>query len=171
MQKIIKQVQGQIKMNLDYFEDDTKTNHEPPELPIAPMIDIFSMILIFLVLGSVFGSAEIKVPADVKLPKSMSQETPLLAPEVYLSKNRLNADFVGSSLAKAEIMVANSSARAVFKNKIKKYLENTPLEIKTGHKPINLVADSDTPYEVVFAVVRLLREAGFENVLFLSNFD
>ena len=157
-------------MSLDFDDGDEIDNqHEPPELPITAMIDVFSMIVIFLLLGGAFGSSDIKIPKGTVLAKSVTEEAAIAAPQVHWTEGGLDAEFVSSKLDEAVLREGGGEVYESFKNKLKTYLGAMPAHVRTSQKPVNLVADAGTPYETVFRVIKLLREAGFENVLLVSS--
>ncbi|HVJ65920.1 MAG TPA: biopolymer transporter ExbD [Bdellovibrionota bacterium] len=159
-------------MNFDDLEfGSDRPPQEPPELPLAPMIDIFCMIVIFLVLGGAFGAADVILPKSVTLPKSVNDEQVIVAPQVTLDNGALYADFIQQSLPIASLTNLNSAERRDFIRVLKQYSQNVPESVKTGENPVNLVADAQAPYEIVYQSVALLREAGFENTLFVSSFE
>lgn len=155
-------------------EDEETENYaiaEAPELPINAMIDIFAMIVIFLVLGSVFGAADIPLPAGVTLPKSQINDSVILAPQITLTGENVEFDFLAYKIDRKTLALPASADYRRAVDDTKAYLSKVPLEVKTGQNPINIVADAETPYLDVYYAVRLVREAGFENVLFLSSFE
>src|SRR5207244_6481303 len=57
------------------------------------MIDIFSMLVIFLIFGTIIGAAEIVFPKDVHPPFSKSKESTEPAPQVTISASRVAVSF------------------------------------------------------------------------------
>ena len=62
---------------------------EPMSLQLTAMIDIFSMIVIFLIMGTAFGTSDVILPKDFLLPHSNSKEDAETAPQLVISLDRV----------------------------------------------------------------------------------
>ena len=147
-----------------------RNKKQPLELQLTAMIDVFSMIVIFLIFGTVFGAADIVIPADMKIPKSVSKEGIESAPRVSILKNEITTSFFDRPITLIELRGSNS--RAALKAKLAPALSSF-LESKKKSKepviPVNLLADKETPYADVFDVTALFREMGFNTILFVAG--
>lgn len=136
------------------------------------MIDVFSLLIIFLVAGSVFGASSLLLPSDVKLPKSFRSETILAAPQVTIHKN----ETVSLSFARSQYPVdafrpkggARDPRLEALKTEITAYLQNDTSNTRPGAL-LNLVADRAASYATVYDVLQYFRKNGFESVLFVSE--
>ncbi len=155
-------------MSLDLFPK--KERREPIELQLTAMIDVFSMIVIFLIFGTVFGAADMVIPPGMEIPKSMSKEGIESAPRLVIEKNKVGISLLNETFGIEQFR--NPAARAALKEKLKPALtafQNKKKENKEVVAPLNLVADRDTPYSTIFDVVVVFRELGFNTILFVAN--
>jgi hypothetical protein len=84
-------------MNFDQFP---KRQKKPPlELQLTAMIDVFSMIVIFLIFGTVFGAADITVPAGMRIPQSISKEGLEAAPKVMIERDGVTTTLIAGKIA------------------------------------------------------------------------
>jgi biopolymer transport protein ExbD len=140
------------------------------ELPLTPMIDLFSMILIFLVLGTTFGSSDMNIPQGLVLPKSRSQESPESAPQVSIWQGNAKPSFLEEPLSVKILLEPGHETEAeAYRKKISDYVASLPGEARGSGVLLNVIADRDTPYREVFAVSKFFREAGFESLLFAAQ--
>lgn len=144
---------------------------EPLELQLTAMIDVFSMIVIFLILGTVFGAADMVIPSNLKIPKSLSKEGIDSAPRILIHEGK-----VSLSLSPEVFPVGAfkpGDARIRLENTIKPVLDQYQARRKgnagAGSNPINLVADEKAPYEEIYDVVSAFRELGFDSVYFVAT--
>lgn len=149
-----------------------KHRRKPLELQLTAMIDIFSMIVIFLILGTVFGAAEIILPKDLALPKSVSKEGLESAPRLVIQRDRVTTSISDETLG-VEIFrgegASNHSSVIAVKDKIKKYFASRPASEKGKSAYLNVIADAETPYRDIFDVIKVFREAGFDTLLFVAT--
>ena len=141
-------------------------------LQLTAMIDIFSIIVIFLILGSVMSTTEVVIPGtDFVIPKSVSKESVNTAPQVVISDRSVlfpplklelkTENFIGTS--------KNIQEMASLSLKLKKYLKELPESSKGSGYLLNVVADEKVPYGKLFEILKVFREAGFESLLFVTS--
>jgi biopolymer transport protein ExbD len=135
---------------------------EPLELQLTAMIDIFAMLVIFLLKSTVFGAVDVQVPQDMKLPDSMSKESIETSPKVIINGDRVEASF----LAQTTVRVEDVSS---LKPAIQKYITELPKDSGAQASTLSVLADKEVPYRKIYDVVRVFREAGFGNVMFIAN--
>lgn len=142
----------------------------PLNLPLTAMIDIFSLIVIFLIKGTVFGVADVST-ANVKLPISVSKETVESAPQVLIAQDKVRVSALQKdyplSLFKPEN--AGSAEAASLKKELADYIAKITPEAKSSGVLLNVVADRSESYEHVFDAIRLFRESGFQTLLFIAT--
>jgi biopolymer transport protein ExbD len=157
-------------MNTDFFSK--KPRREPIELQLTAMIDVFSMIVIFLIFGTVFGAADIVIPTGIEIPKSISKESLESAPRVVITKNEVFLSVGETSqpvpLENFRTAQGKANIRALFKPALSSFQEKKK-ENKESVTPLNLLADFKTPYADIFDVVALFRQMGFNTILFVAN--
>lgn len=157
---------------MDLFEDEPK-KRKLITLQLAPLIDIFVLIIVFLIKGTVFGGAATVVPNGLMTPKSSSKESLDVAPQVYIYQNQITFKMIGWSTTKKEFFdESTSKLKEDIKKEIKKYKENLPTAAKKdAFAMLNFIADASTPYDEIFSTVKFLRECGYESLLFIAEGD
>ena len=157
-------------MNTDFVPP--RERKEPIGLQLTAMIDVFSMIVIFLIFGTVFGAADIVIPTGIEIPKSLSKEGIESAPRVVITKTDVFLSVMEGNkpVALSEFHTAGGRAavRAKLKPALADYLKKKK-ESKEVVSPLNLLADTSTPYADIFDVVVVFRELGFNTILFVAN--
>lgn len=159
------------KYDLKHFRNKMEESSERDYdvvLPLTSMIDMFSMLVIFLLLNfSATGEAYF-VNKDIKLPDAMNARPIESMPLISITKNSvsLDAETVGSnpvviSLADQQMPALVASLdrlKALMKNQ-----EDAGLPVKKG---INLQADQNTDVVYIKRVMNILITAGFSNINF-----
>lgn len=149
---------------------------EPTEPQLATMIDVFSILIIFLIAGVTMESSVLSIPADLFLPETTSEATSVNAPQVTIENDVVSLNFIKESLSIQELEqdLVNSKKIKRIEQKIKSYLqkvdEDKKKKLKDSQwlKSINLVADRDTSYKKLFVVLKFLRNLGFLNTILVG---
>jgi biopolymer transport protein ExbD len=154
-------------MSLDLFPKRHRKG--PLELQLTAMIDVFSMIVIFLIFGTVFGAADIVIPSGMQIPKSLSKEGIESAPRIAILNNQVSFSLNDSTVPLSEFRSYESRENLVRKltQSASAYLEKQK-EAKKPVSPLNLVADQSTSYQDIFDVVVVFRRIGFNSILFVA---
>lgn len=145
------------------------------ELQLTAMIDIFAMLIIFLVKGTVFGVADIVIPPETRLPKSMSRESMETAPQVWILKDEVKLSIFQESLPFHVFDASQTSTPrgekllSTLKQRLRDYVAKLSSEARSSGVLLNVIADRDTPYKKVFDTLRVFRECGFEVLLFVAT--
>lgn len=140
----------------------------PMELQLTAMIDIFSMIVIFLILGAVFGASEMVIPEGIFLPKSVSKESVESAPRIIIGKQGVVSSLFNQMVTFREFREYENSAEiAKIMGSVKKFVQS---QNKSG-KPVllNVIADSKMTYENIFPVIKVFQLSGFDALLFVAE--
>lgn len=167
-----------------------KHRREPLELQLTAMIDIFTMIVIFLVMGTVIGVADVTVPKGAKLPKSSSVESLDAAPQVIFNTQDTPNGKITTTIElkafSAEMKAFPPIAVEDFRPRmddgknakiedlkvaLRKTISRLSSEQRKGGVLLNVVADQATSYRDLYDVVKVFREAGFESLLFVASGD
>lgn len=129
-------------------------------LMITPMIDMFTVILIFLIVSYAPDEARIKKSEDIVLPKSELQisKMPKIQIEISDSDIKLN----GSQVQGIKPNESNLKAWAILKDALDK-------DFKDKRQPVLLIADKDTAYAHIDRTVGFVAAAGFSEVYFLTE--
>jgi biopolymer transport protein ExbD len=139
-----------------------------PTLNVVALIDISSLLIIFLIMGTVFGQSSVVIPGNLTIPKSVSKESVESAPTVTISQSTVTASFLPEPQP-LELFHDNDDKLADFQGKLKKYVNETPAQARESGMLLNVIADRTTPYRDIFDVIRVFRKAGFQSMLFISQ--
>jgi biopolymer transport protein ExbD len=146
-----------------------KNKKGPIELQLTAMIDVFSMIVIFLILGGVFGATDIVIPGDMKIPKSQSKEGIEAGPRVAIMKDQVLFSMAKSPIPIRDFRVSElEQTLARLMPEFEEYRQRQK-ESKATVFPLNLLADQNTPYQDVYDVVAAFRKMGFNSILFVAQ--
>jgi biopolymer transport protein ExbD len=149
-----------------FFE---KRKSRPPlTLNVTALIDICSLILIFLVMESYFGESSIVVPTGMAIPKSISKESVENAPKILITDREVTASFLPQPIP-LNVFRGDNAQLTETKAKIKAFVGAIPAQARTSGVLLNLIADQKAPYKDIFDVVAVFREAGFQSILFVAQ--
>lgn len=148
-------------------------------LQLAPLIDIFVLIIIFLIKGTVMSNASVTPPADLVPPKSQSPEGLEPAGQVYVSSKEVYFSMVNEKISLSEFskqLESNTAgkmtgAAAQITQKLRSYIQSIPEKEKKSGILMNFLADTSTDYKTVFEIAKYCRELGFQNILFVAQGD
>lgn len=148
-------------------------------LQLAPLIDIFVLIIIFLIKGTVMSNASITPPADLSPAKSKSPEGLEPAGQVYISQKEVLFSMINEKISLAELnkQIENNTPAAMtgtaaqITQKLKAYIQGLPDHEKKSGILVNFLADARTEYKTVFEIAKYCREIGFQNILFVAQGD
>lgn len=134
------------------------------------LIDICSILIIFLIKGAYFGQTSIDAPADLVFPVSVNRDDVMQAPQVLVFNNKVKSNIVEGeySVEKFREQAARTELED-YKRKIEAYVQKLPSDQKKDGVYLNVVADKETSYRDVFDVLQFYRAAGFESVLFVAE--
>lgn len=148
-------------------------------LQLAPLIDIFVLIIIFLIKGTVMSNASVTPPADLNPAKSISPEGLEPAGQVYISPSEVYFSMINEKISLAEFSQQLEShtaekmtgLSAQITQKLKTYIQKIPDQDKKSGILMNFLADASTDYKTVFEIAKYCREIGFQNILFVAEGD
>ena len=140
------------------------------ELQLTAMIDIFSMIVIFLIFGTVFGASDIVIPPDMKIPKSASREGLDTAPRIIIDKDKVRVSIWDGAVYPLEGFHGGDGSAQVrtLRSRLKAYVAELPEGSKRTGLMLNVIADKNAEYRDIFDVVKVFRSEGFESLLFVA---
>jgi biopolymer transport protein ExbD len=138
-------------------------------LNLTSMIDISAIIIIFLVMGTVFGTSAIEPPTDMKFPKSFNKEMIENAPQIIIKDTTIEVPFLHRQIEIGNILEGNEEKLKVIQVELKKYIESIPIEVKGSGVLLNVLADKKTPYKVIYEVSSFFRLIGFQSMLFVAE--
>jgi biopolymer transport protein ExbD len=138
-------------------------------LNLTSMIDISAIIIIFLVMGTVFGTSAIEPPADMKFPKSFNKETIENAPQIIITDTHVEVPFIHRRIELSNLIDGQAEKLKIVQIELKKYIDTMPTEIKGSGVLLNILADKKTPYKTIYEVSNFFRDAGFQSMLFVAE--
>lgn len=148
-----------------------KHKREIINLNVIPLIDISSMIIIFLLMGAIFGETSIDVPMWLNVPKSENNENIESAPRVIIYKDTVQISFLNEQKMNIDAFRPknlNSANLLTLVENVKSYIAKIPNQSRQAGVLLNVVADETTSYKDIFDVVAVFRKAGFESILFVA---
>lgn len=140
---------------------------EPQEPQLATMIDVFSMLIIFLIAGTVMGTSSVILPNDLQPPRSVSKEAIMNAPQLTISRAGVSLGFDSQVYPLSLFSNPDAQELSGFRASIQKFLSSEKKTPDLGL--VNLVADKSMTYQNIFDVVRVARESGFTSILFVAT--
>ncbi len=157
---------------MDLFQVKKENKHSVVALQLAPILDIFIVIIIFLVLGSFSKGVAVEVPTELKLTKATNDEIVEISSEVHLFyENNIEYiyfKFLDQKLRYADFLTDENLQNSVLE-KIKKYNSSLASQAKLGGINLNFVIDEKIKYKYVFDLSEFLRNSGFENLSYISE--
>ncbi|MEI7973400.1 MAG: biopolymer transporter ExbD [Bdellovibrio sp.] len=137
-------------------------------LNLVALIDISALIIIFFIMGAVFGETSVEIPENLKLPFSDNKEGAEVAPSLILQSDHVKVQFLGTKVPLSQFQ-GNLRPSLDHEKAVKAYISQVPPLVRRSGLLLNLVADRETPYQVIFDVLRFYREMGFQSVLFVAQ--
>lgn len=133
-------------------------------LNLTPMMDIMTMLLVFLVMSFATEPANINVSLDMRPPESTSKTPMDAATKVTISKKELVVDDK-VVVAVAQIDTKTQVSIAPLRESLLERVDHLKAIEARGGKPFDgrllVVADASTPYSLVTAVLATAGEAQF----------
>ncbi len=150
---------------------------EPSEPQLAAMIDVFSILIIFLIAGTAMDSSVLEIPGDLFLAETTSKSNSVNAPQVTLKDGLVTIKFIDEKIGIDEIELDKLNSPNVIRlgQKLKNYLNQVGVGNKKNPtdkqllQSINLVADKDTPYKHVYSTIKFFRIHGFQNSILVGT--
>jgi biopolymer transport protein ExbD len=148
---------------------ERKQRREPFQLQLTALIDVFSMLVIFLIKGTVFGMSDIAVPEAVRLPESVSREMVESAPQLIIGKEDVRISILQKPISLQAFADVTGPQMVELKKQLKAYVQALPIEARSSGVLLNVVSDRETSYRKVFDTVKVFREVGFETLLLVAT--
>lgn len=153
-------------MDLDSIEN---TRRYPLQLQLAPMIDIFVLIIVFLLKSTIVADVSIVFPREMHPPLSKSKETLETYPEVVLTESEVIVSMIGETLNLGDIEGLSEERILELKNKVDYYVKSKNETVRNSAVHVNLITFRGNNYRNVFSSVKFLRRIGFQSVAFIAE--
>jgi biopolymer transport protein ExbD len=132
---------------------------ESTNLMITPMIDMFTVILIFLIVSYAPEQTRIKKSAGISLPKtSLNLEK---VPQIQVEVSQEIVSLNGSPIQGLKPSGSNARAWTKFKSQLD--------ALQRSDEPVLVMADKGLSYDIINMTVAHLAAAGFSEVYFLTD--
>ena len=151
----------------------------PAVMQLAPLIDIFVLIIIFLIKGTALNGANINPPFELKPAKTMSSESVAPSEQVYISNEKIFFSQLAQQVSADELIEylrdpqgQKGEVLRTVEQKIRTLTaaqDSSDNKMQDQNKLVSIVADAGTKYRLVYELSRFCRQAGFQNILFVAE--
>ena len=148
----------------------------PRPLKLTSMIDLFTIILIFLLKS--YSAVELNVTPSkfLSLPNSLSTKMPIEAVMVTVAKNAIvvegrpvagiDENFEVKGLDPDELIIPNLHTE--LKKRYDKLVKRAELYKREPPDKVMIQADKEIPYRLLMKVLKTAGEVGFSKIVFLT---
>jgi|JI10StandDraft_1071094.scaffolds.fasta_scaffold50175_3 biopolymer transport protein ExbD len=153
-------------MDLDSLEN---TRRFPLQLQLAPMIDIFVLIIVFLLKSTIVADVSIVFPREMHPPMSKSKDSLETFPEVVVTETELIVGVIHENINLADLEKLGEDRMTDLKNKVEQYAKAKDEKVRSQATHVNLITFRGNNYKNVFSSVKFLRKIGFQSVAFIAE--
>ena len=152
---------------------DERKARKVVEPQLISLIAILSMLILFIIAGTIFGSATIKIPTHYDLAVGSKKQDIAPAPQVTFLSRGFKLSFSDDKVFPYQILQTNTAAANKRRQKLQKIVRQFLSQKKDddSRKSLNVVAEKSTTYKVIFDVLQELRSSGFVNILFVARYE
>ncbi len=148
-----------------------KHRREPTQPNLTPMMDVLTIITLFLISLAEFGPESLEMVPDLFLPFSRLTSDVETASQVTVNSQGVSAKFLTQTyplnyFSPGQGLPIN---RTSFRTQMQSQLRNLLTTTKSDDIVLNVLADRALPYQVIYDVVRSLRESGFHRLAFVAQ--
>ncbi len=123
-------------------------------LSLTSMVDMFAILVIFLLTNNNTVTQWIELGHSINLPKAKYSEPSKQAASIQVAKDAVYVD-------EKKVLTITQAQQST--NALRPILSSRGVKAKSSAY-INIVADQKTPFGIIKKVVMTCRESGFENV-------
>lgn len=153
-------------MDLESLEN---TRRYPIRLQLAPMIDIFVLIIVFLLKSTIVADVSIVFPREMHPPLSKSKEGLETYPEVVVTETEIIVSMIEETWNIADLGKFSDERLTELKAKVENYIKSKDEKVRSSAMHVNLITNRENNYKNVFAAVKFLRRIGFQSVAFIAE--
>jgi biopolymer transport protein ExbD len=142
-----------------------KHRQEPVEPQLATMIDVFSILIIFLVAGSSFDQLSVNLPNQFVIPSLFSASAQSTSAQMVVL-HQLEMQFQGLQ-SQPKIPISVERDQELELKNASYILGLIPEEYKKQNNyfnQISLIASKEVKYDELFSAIAQLRKIGFKNI-------
>jgi hypothetical protein len=151
------------------LDDISMPRRKPLALQLAPMIDIFTLIIVFLLKSTVVSDIALVFPSDLEAPLSSQIESLESYPEIFVYKDRIEVPFLELKKSLSSLKSISPSELEAYRVRAEKYRKQADGFSKSTVININLLAGRDNNYQNIFDSVKFLRQLGFQSIQFIAE--
>jgi biopolymer transport protein ExbD len=151
--------------NFRKYIDKSKRKSQPPTLPLTSMIDMFSMVVIFLILNFSSTGDAFFVSRGVVLPEAKNADLMRTHPLISIMNDRIFFDAIPADSPKIELEERKKpypKLRKLLRRFISKKKRDFPNEKLV--LSVNIQADQNTSMRRVKEVMKMLVEEGWTGI-------
>ena len=116
-------------------------------LQLAPMIDIFFLIIIFLLKSTIVADVSVIFPSQMHPPLSQSRENLDTFPEVVLNETEVTLGFLNVTKKLEEIDTLTDEDIGILKAKVDSYIKSKDEKIRKQSININFITSRENNYK------------------------
>jgi len=132
-----------------------------PTIMLTPMLDMFTMILIFLITAYAPEETKIKKSENIHLPMSMAKLTKIPHIQIEVTKDYVKVN--GTSVTGLIPETGNSESWSVLKAHL------SQLDKAEKKEPVLLLADKETSFRWIDRTVAYVAAAGYGSVYLVTE--
>jgi len=141
------------------------------QLVLTPLIDIFTLLIIFIVKGTVFSQSDLILPKGVTVPESHSKESLDNTPKLLVFADRFQW---GPAKEEYPIGIVRDEfalhpLRQQFVQRLKAYFDKESAGKAASPWTVQVIADKASRYETIFSVSQFLQAAGVARVVYVTS--
>lgn len=142
---------------------------EIQELDLIPMVAIFSMLILFLIAGTVVTNNDMAIPSHLRLAEGMKKDDISDSPKVVIADGGVQVSIFDESMdfSLFKEKYRNQPQRVRFR----KSLEKMRMMMGGADKltPFHIIADRSLSYARLYPIMNELRFDGVDSFLFISE--
>lgn len=146
---------------------------KPIDPPLVAMIGVLSMLIMFLVTGSIFGAATIDLPSPYDLAVGHRRNEVTQSPQVIFVSGGFRVSFGDHTEYPLDLFTKKDARRSALYKKLAGEIQSLKRSQQgfEADLPLNVVAERTSSYRTLFDVLSGLREMGFTSLLFVSRLE
>lgn len=146
-----------------------KRRRQEIQLLMTPMVDIFTILVIFIIKGSVFSQTQVTIPDQVRVPLSKNNEglDDTLKVTVFGDQIRLHDEVFPIAIVSQNN--AFHPRRSALLEKLHAHFDKWLKQGLPQASTVQLIADRRTPYALIYETSEFLRIAGASRVILVTE--
>ena len=145
-----------------------RRNKNQSKLNLVSLMDIFTILVFFLMVNSSSDVQVLNQNSTIKLPDSTAEKSPeeVLALTVTDDDILVNGRVI---LKRAELLAFEGSVQPALQEELNYQASRTSLPAPESGRPITILADRELPYELLKKIMSTCVEAGYAAISLAVN--